>query len=666
MRARRFALAAVVSVLATGTALAGELKDGAYKVAGTDAEKGAYTGEVRIARTDATHVSVRGVYVLKGGTLQSFAAKGTTSAGKLTFAFDLKSAGIIDRFTGLFTGRSTKKVTATYTVGDGSAHGTWAASNDTKFKRTDAWTLLATTIERVEPSSLAAGASRIAVTLVGKDLPLPADLARTDVAFTLAGADDAKVSVVSIGERSDDGTRLKLTVTVDKTAGLGKRGARVLGAKAADVVSIVPRDLELPLGGTADLGTGQTAKLVIPLGGGTLKLSTTGGTLKLTTSLGAAVPGDFLKTGIALANPGEYTVRVEGGQGTVTSSYAISGETRPENKPYNFWYFPFYERQSWSSGLMNLYADGGVYEKVDAIFGPMPTGAEKFQEWRHMDAVGSVSTTTYAFKMPTDAVEKARYEPTTAKGFAWCYQRSKDPDKSWWGHCWGAVIAESLHRAPQAKTVSLPEGALINSQTSVKLDDEELEGILSSYYSNHNVDGNFFINSCPPGRPTEKADEPCDRYAADLWRGLVEGIKKQGVPVASNLRAESTSDTDNTQVWNHAIWKFEAQLKRVPGQDDAGFIEFAIKVFATNDVFPSAETQSPRTEDYVIRLRTKAGAVVPNAKDQNWVSASHFCPSYLARLTSSTSGDAGCENEVLGMKVGIKKLVEKLGYQKNQ
>jgi hypothetical protein len=271
----------------------------------------------------------------------------------------------------------------------------------------------------------------------------------------------------------------------------------------------------------------------------------------------------------------------------------------------------------------------------------------------HMDA--DAKDEAKKFKLPTDPTELARYEPSTVKGYGWCYQRSTDSEKGWWGHCWGAVIASSLHRRPKAVDVAVVGSA------AVSFSEEEAEGILSAYYSNHNVDGNFYIGRCPPGRPTDKTGEDVDGFAHDLWRGLVDGIKKQGLPLASNLRAEATSDEANTQVWNHVIWKFETKLRRAPNQNDPAYVELEIKVFATNDVFPSTEAQAPRCETYVIRLRTNAGEVVPGAKDQNWVSATHYAPSYLARITGSTSGDSGCENRSLG-RVGIDALSKKLGY----
>jgi hypothetical protein len=648
--ARAAALGAAIVFFAV-PAWANEIEDGAYRIAGNDAQKGAFTGEVRLHKKDATHVDVSGVDNFTRGGKQPFAATADLADDTLRFSVTFKKHGFLEAIDRFFGGHpDTRVVVVMKLTAPGKLEGTWTATDDSKFRRTDTWTKFHARVDSVLPKTIELGTNRL-LDIYGADLPSPADVDKKDVAFLLDGKDDSRLETTELVERTDDGTRLRVRVKVEGNAHLGARGVRVLDATKDAVVTVIVPDHDLPLGGSTKLAHGERAKVVVPLAGGVLTV-TGPGRLELLDPRDDPVHAEP-RQGVTITEAGTYFVRLLDGDGEVKDEYAIKGETKPENKPYNFWYYPYYEMLTPPGAEpKNLYADGGAFEKLDKVFDLKPTG-EKFDPSRHVDANAKGDA---KFKMPTDPNEVAKYDPSTTKGFAYCYQRSTDSSKDWWGHCWGAVIASSLHHAPHETTV-----ATVGTE-SVTFSEEQMEGLLSSYYSNHAIDGNFYVHGCPPDRPTEKTGEACDSHAHELWTGLVEGIKGQGVPLASNLRAASTSDKQKNEVWNHVIWKFEASLSRAPKQNDPAYVEIAIKVYATNDVFPSTEDRAPRTEDYVIRLRTKDGNVVAGAKDENWVSATHFCPSYLARITGSKTGDFGCDNAVLGLKIGIDKLSQKLGY----
>jgi hypothetical protein len=654
---RALAIAAIF-VATAGTASAAQVTPGDYKAAGTDNQRGALTGDIKIAAipNDTTRMSVRGAYTYASGGKSSFSATARINGDQFTFAIDVKSRSIVDALGHIINnGPSTvvNTLTATYTINDdGTLTGHWTSSTDKNYGKDDTWTPAWLKVESVDPKQFEADTHSLDVTIHGRDMPQPSDISTSDVAFTADGADDAKIHVLSLGERADDGSTLKVTISVDKDAKLGSRGIRVKDAKADDVATVIPHADTFPLGSTKHFDVEVWKNLVIPLPNGKLKLTTTAGTITLVDQNGIDFNGTDLSQGVDLKYAGKYAVKLTGAAGDVTNSYSISGETKPESKPYNFWYWPF--DSDWTNA--HLYIDGGVYERVDQVFGiKHSSSADAFDPQEHMDS-GSNTKPEHIFnfdKVP----QKDHYVTDTTKGYAWCYQRSMDPDKGWWGHCWGAVIASSLHRHPQAQTVAAADGK------QVSFTEEEVKGILTAYYTDHNVNGDYAFSSCPAGRPTEKTGEPVDAYADALWSGLNKWIKGKGLPMASNLRAEATDDDSKSQVWNHVVWKFESELKQAPKQDDPNYVEIAITVYATSDNYPSGDDVAPRQETYVIRLRTLNGAVVPKASDQNWVSATHYAPSYLARFQSSWSGDAGCNNVVLGRKIGINKLVSTFHYQ---
>src|SRR5262249_1021256 len=148
------------------------------------------------------------------------------------------------------------------------------------------------------------------------------------------------------------------------------------------MTNVVPHAQRFPLGSTEHFDVDVWRDLVIPLPNGTLKLTTTGGTITVVDQFGIDFNGSDFSKGVVMKYPGKYSVKLSAGSAEVTNTDSITAATKPENKPYNFWYWPF--ASTWTN--YHLYIDGGVYEKVDKVYGLVHTSAATpFNTSAHMD-----------------------------------------------------------------------------------------------------------------------------------------------------------------------------------------------------------------------------------------------------------------------------------------
>jgi hypothetical protein len=659
----RHVLVVSVVLLATAPLQAGEIRAGTYEVRGHDADGTAYTGEVKLL-TRTGGFSIAGeIRRDPPASPESFQADASIVGGKLTFAVP-RGRGIAERLATPASAAETWR--ASYEVLGAKLSGSWTGSDGATI-RAETWTLGEPRVSGVLPRTLEAGTWRQTLVVHGENLPLPREIEPSRILWTFDdGTVDPKVRTASIGERASDGARLEVVIDVLPGARVAPRGIQLLGASKASVVDVVVGDPDLPLGGSVALEAGQRARLYVPLDDCQVRLDASGGPVRLLDPSGSPVALDA-NGGAVLARGGVYRVEKGGASGKVSSRCTVVGQVAPERQPWNFWYFPFYDGWFFKvlgfvhhDGKTSLYADGGAFEKLDAVFGLAPTDEEPFDPARHLDAP--------RFKLPDSPEERARYNPTTVRGYAYCYQRSTRFQDVWMGSCLGACIAGTLHEVPRARTVALPPGTRYHGKDHVTFSVEELKGILSAYYTADRDDlrADAYLEGCPPGPLSASVTEPADSFASNLWLGLVEVVKGKGEPLEADLRARTHDAGKGLQKWNGLIWRFEAQLERAPGQLDPECIQISVRVFSTNDVFPSGDDRGPRCETYVIRLRTKNGAVVSGASDQKWVSATHLCPEFLAHIKGVVDPDAACANKVLGRKIGIARLVDKLGYEHRQ
>ncbi|MBI3269480.1 MAG: hypothetical protein HYZ53_10705 [Planctomycetes bacterium] len=635
----------VLAPVSEAWAASGSTIVGLWGLNGNHSTKGKYTGSLTITRVSGNNYAAIGEMVFADGTKQNFSGNAVLSRSfwdwfsrksTLKMTYSLPGAGMLDRLSsGNVGARATIKATYRVDANQRSMSGSWFVAENPSVKGTESLTrrtdLLVT---GVSPKSLEQGTENRELRVVGANFPT--DLKAGDVSFvagTGAGAGPAGgVAVNRVVEVADDGTSFKLNVTVAKDAALGVRSVKVKDTTGSNLFTVDAGTIRLKLGGSVTAVAGQWLKLFVPEAtGGDLSLTGAAVEVHQGTKEGAAVAATSGTTWtLGEGKAGWYFLKA-GAAGNVSASFKQTGEVKGAKKPWNFWYFPFYERGT----NMNLYSPNGAYEKIDKVLGLKhdAEGYTKFDKSRHMDEG--------EFTEPTTDEEKAKYDQTTSKGWAYCYARSTDSKKSWWGHCWGAVVASSLYSQPAAATLKSGDGT-----ADVSFNQEEAEGLLTDYFTNHSVRPTSYVRDCPPGRPTDKLKEDVDDYADDFLLGLQTGIRKNGLPLASNLRAAGTSDDMKDQVWNHVIWKYEARYKEVDGKDDPTFVQVDLDVTATDDVFPSEE-YAHRDEAFVLQFKyDESGNLQRDSHEfQNWVSASHFCPSYLWRIESAQPW--GTENEVM-------------------
>ncbi len=630
--------------------------EGKFKVQGRQDKRGEYTGTLHISKVSGDRYSASGSVQFADGETRAIDGVGYYNGSwwwkRFVIEYTIDGAGVTGRLNDVATGNSSAdaiRIQGRYRVSSDKTkiYGSWKSISGAKLTGYDTLHRVRDEIKitAVEPAAGQQGDSAKRLVILGENLPGEGNVQATDVAFLRDGAVDAGIKITRIFEYSDDGSRLEVEANLAKDAAPGLRDVRVLQGLGRGLFTVQAADVRLPLGRSAKVTGGQWAKVLVPdVEGGELTLHASGASFEVRRGSreGAVLnPVSGTRYTIARGGHGWLFVKVNGtGELTVSNTFVQTAETPAEKKPWNFWYFPFFDRPT---NGQNLYDDGGAYEKLDRVLGIQPDANAKFVEKNHMDK---------EFKLPTDAMELARYNPSTIKGWAYCYQRSTDDKKSWWGHCWGAVVASSLWAQPKGRTVKDPAGK------DAAFSEEEVEGLLTAYYTNHGCYPTNYMRDCPPGRPKEDLKEPVDRHADDFFLGLQKGILRDGLPLACNLRAQLTDEKEGTQVWNHVIWKYEARFQEVEGKDDPTYVEVALKVTATDDVYPSGPS-AHRDEDYVLRFKYGTDGQIrrDEADFQNWVSAKHFAPSYLWRIKSATPD--GTENEVLGEHLDdLKRLFE--------
>jgi len=165
-----------------------------------------------------------------------------------------------------------------------------------------------------------------------------------------------------------------------------------------------------------------------------------------------------------------------------------------------------------------------------------------------------------------------------------------------------------------------------------------MEGLYSELADNNPfVDLSLSATYIPYGPPTSSQGQSVDYYCDDLYRILRICIREDGVPVQSDMRAQSTSSARLNEVWNHSIYKYSASFREVSGSNNERYVEIDMQVWANSDFHgPPTDDVVDRFERYICRLEfDTSGAVIADAASQNWISASHWPPHDLIRLTGA-------------------------------
>lgn len=632
-----------------------------YSQSSSDTLKGEWSLAGKDYKGKMTILHENGIYKVYGTAPKNYNAEANFDGSKLTFSRTYaESPGFLWSILSIFGIKNkASKVTInhSYTLGsDGkSMKGRWKDSKGKSGEETLTKIVKIPVVKSISPAELEVGQSDFVVTITGENFPEKTFLKPEDFWFTFDIATnnsekDGRITIREILEVSDDGTQIKAKITVWKNARDGARRLYLKDAAEFARFSVVRPVELLPLGDSKKI-TGEWTKIFIPIENGDLSLS---GAKILEVREGSKTGQILEKTdkGYKMPGAGYFFIKVDGFINTISNTYKLAAETPPDKTPWTFWYFPFAERSG--STCLNLYDDGGVYEKLDKLLGikGKDDGWKTFRPSRHMDddykdsRIQKLAEKYYksgSWTEPENAGDLEflkKHNPTTIKGFAWSYQRSEDSNKSWWGHCWGAVVASSLYAEPSDVTLKDADGH------ELRFTQEEVEGVLTSYHTNHSIFPTNYMNRCPSGKPSDKKNEPWDSYIDDFFLGLLEGIGKQGLPLACNLRAESTDEKRKDEIWNHVVYKYDASLKQAGG-DDPTVIKVQLKIWASDDRHPSLDSNR-RTEEYSFTLKfNESGEMDRDNKEfQNWISATHYTPSYLWRIQRSSTG-RGCENDVM-------------------
>jgi hypothetical protein len=625
--------------------------EGDWEVKGSN-----YAGTMKISHD-------RGNYKVYGSVPEKFNADAKFDGKTLTFSRSKREdPGLIWSILSMFGIKKEGKLVTTehsYTLGgDGKTfEGGWKDSKGKSGKESLKKVVKTPEITAIEPAEIEVSEKDVTVKIKGKNLPEKSFLNLSDFWFNYDSSGGPAITALPGGiklkeilEVSDDGTQITAKISMEKTAPEGKLALKLKETNGSASLTLVRPVTLLPLGQSKEI-VGQWAKVFVPIENGNLSFSGA----EISELREGSKTGTLVKkegSAYKIAKAGYDFIQLKDVSSKISNTYTLAAETAPAKTPWTFWYFPFYDRPS---NEQNLYDDGGVYEKLDRILGVKgkEDGWKSFDPTRHYDwdekdsFLRKLADKYYkngTWTEPTDAADKEKlkkHNPTTIKGFAWCYQRTEDNNKSWWGHCWGAVVASSLYAQPKEVKGKDADGKEISFSV------EEVEGVLTSFHTNHSIFPTNYMNRCPSGRPSDKKDEPWDSYIDDFFLGLLEGIGKQGLPLASDLRAEGTDEKRKDEIWNHVIYKYEAKLKQAKDTEDPTVIMIELQVWASDDRFPSTDS-SRRSEDYtfVLKFNENGGVDRDNKKFQNWISAKHYTPSYLWRIQRST-GDDGTENEVV-------------------
>ena len=261
-------------------------------------------------------------------------------------------------------------------------------------------------------------------------------------------------------------------------------------------------------------------------------------------------------------------------------------------------------------------ADGHPAVYIRWVMGPTDVGWT-WGGWDIDDVALAIGTT--AVSVPVTPTHARSWEASndTASGSA----------SSWFGHCWGWSIASILMSQPQSAT-----------KNGISFSRDDMEGLYTELADNDPyVDQSLTVWYIPPGPPTSSLGQDVDAYCDDLYRILRTSIREDRVPVQSDMRVVATPPSRSVEVWNQAIYKYSSSFSEAPGTNNERLIRIDMDVWSNNDNHgPPTDDTGDRHEEYIYQLEFDAtGQVIANSSQQNWISASHYPPHDLLRLTGT-------------------------------
>lgn len=386
--------------------------------------------------------------------------------------------------------------------------------------------------------------------------------------------------------------------------------------ECGDFIAVTVLDsVKVPLGQSVALADGPACcRAYVPTKwGGKLDIQTTAGTVSdLTYPDGAPYPNN---TETGEDRHGWYTFKVVGAAGYTTSAF-FTQEGEADKRPWNFYWWSakadyIREPEIGGNGIANTTADGSD-KQVIAPGMPAPAKADVVVSGRDGTLVTAPAGDDELRTLINLFDKAGTYQPLVKYDLRHPEMKATlgeavfgQKEDEWEGHCLGAAIASIVLAQPTPVV-----GSTYNT--------DELEGLWAELGENdwHTYLPNGMVG-VPPGPPVGGVDDT-DVHAPVLHRVLEQRLKSERRALYAQLRSHLASDS---QVWNHAVFKFVATFEEAAG-DDENVVQITNLVTANDDHEPPTDDLGTRDVEYVyiISYSSNGNVRTAPAARKDWVS----------------------------------------------
>lgn len=391
---------------------------------------------------------------------------------------------------------------------------------------------------------------------------------------------------------------------------------------------------KVPLGGALHSGANPGYfKVYMPTKwGGKLKIDTLGGTRSEVRYPDGAV---FTDAGETEKETGEnkqgwYTFEVAGSTDyEVYASFTQDGEAA--RRPWNFYWWAAkasFIREPLAGGNgtadstvlagsddLQVIAMGGAAAAGADIIRSGPNGALESSAGGDDELVQMINLySTTGVYQPLDKYD-ARHG-TAARAWEAANHQSQF---EWCGHCLGCTVASIKLNQPTPAA-----GSTYN--------EDEVEALWCELGEN---EGHLYpdeVGPVPPGPPSPGPD-PTDFAAPTYHRLLEQYVRSAREALYSNMRADGSG---SDEVWNHAVYKFEATFEEAPGGNEKT-LKIANNVSANGDILPPS-TDGRRRQviyKYIITYQQDGSPDTAAAAAKDWISVegeASWAPKFLSKV----------------------------------
>jgi hypothetical protein len=335
---------------------------------------------------------------------------------------------------------------------------------------------------------------------------------------------------------------------------------------------------------------------------------------------------------------GWYTFQVSGSADyQVFALFTQTGQS--SRRPWNFYYWSakasfIQEPDMGGNGLADSTARGDDVQVIP-VGAPAAPGADIIRSGPDgtiesaADGDDQLVTMINLFSVTGDYQPLIKYDArhgTTARDWEAANDQS---DEAWCGHCLGCTIASIKLNQPT------PIGGSAYNQ-------DEVEGLWCELGENRFQMLSDAVGPIPPGPPVPGPD-PTDFAAPDYHRLLEQYVKSAHEALYSQMRAASGPDR-SVEVWNHAVYKFEADFEEAPGGNEK-IIKIRNFVSANDDIPPPSTDESSRQViyTYIISYTVDGSPDSAAAATKDWISvggSAAYAPERLGKVgTPSWNAD---------------------------